>query len=303
MKHLNRFLTVAGLLAMAMAFVVPAQEKPTKVEGVIVARSGPEIIVEYAPGAELAFLLDDTTKVSQSAGVFKMRRADKSMAALIPGLKLKVEGERNENQQLVAKKITFNGDDLQSAQVAEAANRQNLKEQAEKDAELQRQADALKQQNEQQQAELAAHKAEIDAATARFGQMDDYYIRDELTIYFANGKVNVDRKYTQPLLDLATKAGSINGYMIEVKGYASASGSVKVNQKLSEDRADNVTNILLQQGHVPLTRILAPAAMGESDQVGAPTDKKAEKETENRRVVVRILQNKAVAGVNQAGGN
>ena len=30
--------------------------------------------------------------------------------------------------------------------------------------------------------------------------------------------------------------------------------------------AGNVTNILLQQGHVPLTRMLAPGAMGESHQ-------------------------------------
>jgi outer membrane protein OmpA-like peptidoglycan-associated protein len=37
-----------------------------------------------------------------------------------------------------------------------------------------------------------------------------------------------------------------------------------LNQQLSEDRADNVTNILLQDGYIPLTRMLAPAAMGES---------------------------------------
>jgi len=47
-----------------------------------------------------------------------------------------------------------------------------------------------------------------------------------------------------------------------------------LNQKLSQQRAENVTNVLLQQGKVPLTRMLAPGAMGESDQVG--TDKTAE---------------------------
>ena len=56
-----------------------------------------------------------------------------------------------------------------------------------------------------------------------------------------------------------------------------------------------MTNILVQQGRVPLTRMLAPAAMGESRQVET-----AQKETEdavNRRVVVRVLQNKAIAGL------
>jgi hypothetical protein len=41
--------------------------------------------------------------------------------------------------------------------------------------------------------------------------------------------------------------------------------------------------------------MLAPGAMGESNQVGS--DKTAEGQAENRRVVVRVLQNKAIAGV------
>jgi outer membrane protein OmpA-like peptidoglycan-associated protein len=113
-------------------------------------------------------------------------------------------------------------------------------------------------------------------------------------VYFSNGKVKVDAKYNPQLIALAQKAESIKGYMIEVKGYPSSMGSVALNQNLSDDRADNVTNILLQQGHVPLTRMLAPGAMGESHQVG--NDKTAEEQAENRRVVVRVLQNKAIAG-------
>jgi OmpA-OmpF porin, OOP family len=40
---------------------------------------------------------------------------------------------------------------------------------------------------------------------------------------------------------------------------------------------------------------LAPGAMGESRQVN--NDKSAEGQAENRRVVVRVLQNKAIAGI------
>jgi outer membrane protein OmpA-like peptidoglycan-associated protein len=86
--------------------------------------------------------------------------------------------------------------------------------------------------------------------------------------------------------------------MIQVKGYASSTGSAEVNQKLSEQRALNVTNIVTQDGHVPLTNMLAPGAMGESRQVG--TDKTVEGQAENRRVVVRILQNKGIAGTQGA---
>jgi OmpA family len=68
--------------------------------------------------------------------------------------------------------------------------------------------------------------------------MDDYYILDEVTVYFANGKVKVDPKYEAPLLQLATKAKDVEGYVIEVTGYASSTGGTEVNQKLSEDRAN-----------------------------------------------------------------
>jgi outer membrane protein OmpA-like peptidoglycan-associated protein len=317
MRLLNRFLSLAALSLVALAPLALAQQdpaqqepthqqlpppqqaqqdqEPTKVEGIIVARSGNEIIVEYMPNTELAFLLDDNTKVSQTAGLFNARRTDKSMAALIPGLKVKIEGIHNGTHQLTATKVDFTGDALKAAQVAQASNRQANKQLQDQNAELQKQADALKQQNEEQQAELAQHKQEIDAAVARFGQMDDYYILDEVTVYFRNGQTKVDPKYNQPLMDLVAKAQHVNGYMIEVVGYASSAGSVAVNQRLSEDRADNVTNILLQQGHVPMTRMLAPGAMGESDQVN--DDKGAEKQAENRRVVVHLLQNKAVSGV------
>jgi OOP family OmpA-OmpF porin len=107
--------------------------------------------------------------------------------------------------------------------------------------------------------------------------------------------VKVGPQYQSQLLALAEKAKTIDGYVVEVRGYASSAGSASLNQKLSEDRAGNVTNILLQQGHVPLTRMLAPGAMGEAHQIGS--DKTADGQAENRRVVVRVLQNKAIAGI------
>jgi outer membrane protein OmpA-like peptidoglycan-associated protein len=302
---LSSILSTLLCLTLSLFASAAANAETTKVEGVIVGRSGNEMIVEFMQGAELAFLLDDGTKVSQSGGVFKARRTDKSMAALMPGLKVKVEGAYNADRKLVATSVKFSGDDLENAQLAEAANRQHrqqteqhaaeLEKQA---AELAKQAAALKAQKEQlqmQQTQLAQHKAQIEAATARFGDMDDYYILDEVTVYFANGKVKVDPQYETQLLELARKAKDVEGYVIEVTGYASSAGNTEINQKLSQDRAYNVTNILQQKGNVPLTRMLAPGAMGESRQVN--DNKSADAQSENRRVVVRVLQNKAIAGV------
>jgi outer membrane protein OmpA-like peptidoglycan-associated protein len=82
--------------------------------------------------------------------------------------------------------------------------------------------------------------------------------------------------------------------MIQVQGYASKVGSAALNQQLSQERAGNVIDFLEQQCNIPLTNMLAPGAMGTSHQVGS--DATVEGQAENRRVVVRVLQSKALAG-------
>lgn len=44
---------------------------------------------------------------------------------------------------------------------------------------------------------------------------------------------------------------TIDGYILQVQGYASAVGSASLNQKLSMERADNVLTFLDQEGKVP----------------------------------------------------
>jgi len=298
------YVVITFLMALALLSPIVAAQT-VKVEGIIKARNGDSMIVQTSNSPDVTVLLTDNTQVGQVQGVFKARRKQMSMAALIPGLAVKVEGTNNQQNQLVAQSVAFKGNDLEDAEKIAAGMhetkvqvQQNQAELEKQNAELKAQNEALQQQQAQlteHQAKIAANKAAVDAAIARFGQLDDYYIFDEVTVYFDNGKVKVDPKYNPQLLTLADKAKTIDGYMIEVKGYASAVGSVTLNQRLSEDRADAVTNILVQQGHISLTRMLAPGAMGESHQVG--NDKTAEGQAENRRVVVRVLQNKGIAGI------
>jgi outer membrane protein OmpA-like peptidoglycan-associated protein len=293
-SRITRFIAPISLLLMNT--VVTAQT--VKVEGLIKGRNGDSMILQNRDSTNITVLLTDSTQVGQVQGVFKARRKEMSMAALIPGLSVKVEGKYNDESQLVATSVSFKGNDLERAESIQAGMHE-VKVQTQQHAEeLEKQNAVLKEQNQalqEHQKQIAENKTAIDAAVARFGQLDDYYIRDEVTVYFDNGKVKVDPKYNPQLLALADKAKAINGYMIEVKGYASSAGSTALNQQLSEDRADEVTNILVQQGHIPLTRMLAPGAMGEAHQVGA--DKTEKGQAENRRVVVRVLQNKGIAGV------
>src|SRR5208337_859972 len=300
-----RSISIAIPLLMLVVLSSTVVFGQTKLEGVITGRSGSTVILKTADSPKVMVLLTDSTDVGQVAGVFKARKKTMSMAALIPGLPIQVEGSYDAQNQFVATKIRFKGDDLQQAQAIQAGlsetkaqSEQNKEELEKQNAALQAQNAALKEQQAaltEQEKKVAENKAAIATATARFGQLNDYYILDEVTVYFGNGKVKVDPKYNPQLVALAEKAKTVNGYMIQVKGYASSVGNAALNQKLSDDRAANVTNILLQQGHVPLTRMLAPGAMGESHQVG--NDKTAEGQAQNRRVVVRVLQNKGIAGM------
>ena len=59
-------------------------------------------------------------------------------------------------------------------------------------------------------------------------------------------------------------------------------------------RAKSVITFLVQQGNVPIRHIVAPGAMGEYG-AKAPNETKAGR-AENRRVEVKVLVNKGIAG-------
>ncbi len=302
---------LAVISLLLFSFLSAQMFAQEKIKGMIKARSATTIMLDNNDQPYVNVLLNDTTKVAQNQGLLKARKKEMSTAALIPGLQIEVDGHRDENGMFVAKSITFNGNDLERAYSVQAGlsetdarSKANQEQGAQHAAELEKQNAALKAQNvalQKQQAELAEHdkkiaanKTLIEANTARFGQLDDYYIYDEVTVLFANGKSNVDPKYIAPLNNLAEKAITVEGYMVQVKGYASASGSAALNQRLSHERAAAVSAVLLQQSRVPLSRMLAPGAMGE---VEAKEGAKPADEAEDRKVVVRVLQNKGIAGI------
>jgi flagellar motor protein MotB len=67
-----------------------------------------------------------------------------------------------------------------------------------------------------------------------------------------------------------------------------------MNTKLSEDRAKAVITYLMQQGGIPIRHIVAPGAMGEYG--AAASNETKEGRADNRRVEVKVLVNKGIAG-------
>jgi len=280
---------VVSLMALG-ALSTAALAETVKVQGMIKSRSGATMTVQSKDSSSVVVLLTGGTEVDQAQGLLKVRKKDMAMTALIPGLEVKVEGDYNEAHQLVATSVKFNGDDLERAQAIQAGMHETQAQASQNRENIQKQSAELNSQAER----IDTNKAAIDKAMARFGQLDDYYILDEVTVLFGNGKVDVEDEYRPQLQEMAKKAKTVEAYMIQVVGYASSTGSAAVNQKLSRERAENVSNFLTQDADIPLMNLLAPGAMGESRQVG--DEQTAEGQAQNRRVVVRVLQNKGVAG-------
>src|SRR5690349_11636567 len=113
-----RIVSIAFLVFVILRPLALAQN--VKVQGMIKARSGATMVVQSKDSSTVVVLLTDSTQVGQTQGVFKARRKEMSMAALIPGLEVQVEGGYNEERQLVAKLVKFDGGDLERAQSIQA---------------------------------------------------------------------------------------------------------------------------------------------------------------------------------------
>jgi OmpA-OmpF porin, OOP family len=302
---LKSVLTIpTALMALCILLAGATASQGQTVQGVINGRNGATMTLQTPDTPKLVVLLTPTTEVDEVQGLLKGRKKQMAMTSLIPGLPVQVQGTTNDQGQLVADSVKFKGNDLKAAMDAQAGLQPTVAAQQADQAKIAQSEQALAEQQAAlaaQQAQLsaqdqkiAANKAAIAAANKRFGELGEYNILGEVTVLFANGSVALESQYKPQLSKLAEQALTVTGYVIQVKGYASAVGSASLNQKLSVERANAVTQYLEQDANVPLTNMLAPGAMGTADQV-AP-DKTAEGQAENRRVVVMILQNKGIAG-------
>src|ERR1700757_3825555 len=168
--NLNKIVRSVLVSALALALFGPVvAAQVVKIEGPIKSRSGDTMLVKSSGSPDITVLLTDSTEVGQVQGVLQARRKQMSMAALIPGLAVKVEGTYNDQNQLVAKSVLFKGDDLEQAQSIQAGlhetqvqAQKNQEELAQQNAALQAQNEALQKQQAQlteQEAKVAANKA------------------------------------------------------------------------------------------------------------------------------------------------
>jgi OmpA-OmpF porin, OOP family len=296
------------LLASVSAF--GASGDKAKVKGMINTRTGETLIVKSADGNTTVVLTDDTTTRDRK-GLFGLDKQQMSNAVLIPGLKVSVDGTSDDQGRVVAKTITVDGDDLETSEMIEAglhptaeqvaANVQALEAHSGQLASHDVQLAAQKENIETNQQNIAGNKQQIEQnikdieeTTSRFTALTDFDVKGEATVKFKVGSSTISTEDQEQLKQLAQSAADLKGYIVEVMGYADSTGSAAINTKLSEDRAKSVITCLVQQGNVPIRHIVAPGAMGEYG-AAAPNETTAGR-AENRRVEVKILVNKGIAG-------
>lgn len=317
--HMQRQLKTTRGLALSLAMVtslgLTAVAQEATVEGLVIGRNGPSMSVKTGDTPRLTVLLSDSTKATAKGGFLGMGRQDLGITALVPGLYVKVEGAYNPDHQLVAKKVLFSKSSLNTARQIDAGLNpvnEQLGKQQDQLASNKRDLDQTQQDLSKTTQDLGATKQglatttqattqntqQIGQTNTRIGTLDQYETKNTITVNFANGKATVTKKDKDALTDFVKAAADTPGYMIEVQGYASPVGPAELNQRLSQERADAVLAIIQQSGMVPMTRILAPAAMGTSNPVDPDHTRKAQ--AEDRRVVVTIVVNKGIVGSGSA---
>ncbi len=304
---------IAGMayVARPAAAQMTADQK-SKVSGTIQSRNGDLVKVKDKKSGQMVVVdITDNTKIERKKGKIEFfRHKDMDVTAMVPGLTIDAEGIGNAKGQLVANKITFIPDEF-AIEVAEEQQIQNNKAAAASAqstanqgvaAAGQAQASANQAQSSANQAgqtaAAAGDVAVMDAAAVqlvnkRVSDLDDYKTLAEAGIYFPSGKSSLDDAAKADLDVLAAGVKGVNGYLIEIAGYASTTGTKQLNQKLSEDRAAAVANYLLHKGNISIRRIVVPAGYGATHPAATNSDPQGR--ALNRRVDVKVIVNKGVA--------
>lgn len=261
---------------------VVANGQKAKLKGIIVRRDADTFSVADSVNAETVVLLTDRTSVKSKGGFFRSGK-DYGVTSLLRGLKVEVEGYGNKDGQLVAEKVRFGSSDLETARVVdsrvapvEEANKR-LSGQVEEAGEISRLA-----------------RNEAGRAHDRISSLDDYVVQDSASIYFKVNSVIISPEDRRALDELAHKAATTKGYVIEIAGFADSTGNTAKNRALSQQRADAVVRYLQENHEIPLRRMVTPFGYGETRPVADNTT--AEGRRQNRRVEVKILVSKGMTG-------
>lgn len=295
---------------------VPAGETVKKFKGIVVKREPDSFtMTETTGGPQTVVVLTANTEVkSHKRGVF---RGSKEYGAsyILRGLRLEVDGVGNSEGQLVADKIRFDEQDLRSAQALkatvdpiEAEVNEKLKQQQAEQERLAGQMEENRALTAQAQASAdaaaeAAKKAQstADYANNRINGLDDFDPIKTITVNFRTGSATLGPQAKQSIDNAAAwvKTQNTKGWVMAVIGYADTTGNSQRNIDLSERRANAVIYYIVSKYKMPLNRLVQPFGYGQLEPVAENKTKAGR--AKNRRVEIRLMVNKGIAGTVTSG--
>jgi len=238
---------------------------------------------------------------------------------IMRGLRLQAQGVGDADGNLVAEWVRFDEQDLRAAQALEQTdelaeeNRARMAAAEEAARQAAEEARRMAAQIEENTALANDARARADAAQAqadaafkaaalannRINGLDDYEPIRLIPVLFKVNSSAINAKAKQAMDDAAAWAkgekskGNANGWLVQVVGFADRTGNTARNRALSERRAKAVIQYLVLKHNLDLRRLVQPFGYGDSKPVA--DNKTAAGRAKNRRVEIRILQNKGIA--------
>jgi OmpA-OmpF porin, OOP family len=237
-----------------------------EIDGFISARGGDRMEVTIPGGTKTVILLSQATEVRAKGGFLGLERTKLGADSLLNGLPVTVDTVQW-GENLVASRVRFSNNDLETANMIRTGTAQGFAEQA----------------------------AATEALRGRVGDIDKYNIKGVTNVYFDTGKWNISPQAERELCQTAADADAMQNALLLVVGYTDSVGSQDYNQVLSERRAGRVVNYLQQACGWKPWRMLTPTGMAEADP--AADNSTAAGKARNRRVSVNILVSKSVDGL------
>ncbi len=296
----------AQLSAQDTSFKSVPDGTKMKMKGIITSRGSDSLMMRDIASSDMYYV--DLTGQTKVATYKKLIRGGKPYASsyLLRGLRIQVSGLGNSSGHIVADTINFDEDDLRTAQAlqvtvdpVEAKAAKNAAEIAAQEAN----AKKMEGQIDENAAMAASAKGTADEALLaanrannRINGLDDYDQIKTISVPFATGSFTLGPVGRRTIDDAAewVKTQNTKGWMVAVVGFADSTGNTARNKTLSEKRANAVIGYLVSRHNLPLTRLVQPFGAGVDDPIA--TNSTASGRAQNRRVEIRLLVNKGIAG-------
>jgi len=303
---------LSSLVVLLVASVVPVAAQTSgakmKATGIILKQEDQGFRMRDQAGHELTVRLAPNAKIEEKKSNPFRGSKKFTPAQLVRGLYVEVEGY-GDSSILTANKIKFSDDALRVADsvnstVVPVENRlgdaENRVTAAEQNAQrLSGQLDELAQVANLAKGGAAAAQETADVAVEgvnrtndRISSLDDFEVKKSDSITFKVGSWMLSKDAKSQLDAIATEAKAEKGFVIEVRGFASADGGENSNRVLSQKRAEAVLHYLAENHDIPLRRIVIPFGYGEAMPIADNTTRDGRKQ--NRRAEVSILVNKGL---------